>query len=123
MISGVDNELDFFVKESENRYILELSDQLRCDLDNISSIELSPEDDECLTQLETECIPFGTRKQTGYYVDKFKNFLKERKLSDDLNGIPPRILNDYLRLFYSQLRTNTGDYYSPSTLVRRSIDI
>lgn len=70
-----------------------------------------------MTKLETEAIPLGTRKQTNYYVNKFKIFLRERKLCDEIGRSPPRILNDYLRLLYSQLRTNTQDFYSPSTLV------
>jgi len=118
MVSGVDdNELDFYSEESEKRYIEELSDQFRRDLENIPNLELSSEDEDYLKNLENEAIPPGTRKQTEYYISKFKSFLKERKLCEDLHRIPPRILNDYLRLFYSQLRTNSGDFYSPSTLV------
>ena len=38
------------------------------------------------------------------------------KLNEHILSIPPKMLNKYLRYFYSQLRKNDGLFYSPKTL-------
>jgi len=56
-----------------------------------------------------------TSSQTDRYANMFESFLKEHNLSVDLKNMPDLILNDYLRYFYSKLKTKDDAYYSPST--------
>ena len=67
--------------------------------------------------MENDAIPKSTRKQMDTTVNRLKTFLKEKKLSTDLEKLPPRILDNYLRYFYSELRTVEGKFYSPASLV------
>ena len=52
------------------------------------------------------------------YFKRFVVFLREKQLSQDFENIPKAILNNYLRYFYSQLKSpKSGELYSPCTLV------
>ena len=118
MMSGVDDSLlDFFVNQSSTRYLTELSAAFANEIENIESIELSDEEKARLTELEKEHIPISTQKQTSQHIKKLQNFLTSRGLCPDIQLVPEKILGDYLRLFYSELKTDKGEFYSPSSLM------
>lgn len=79
--------------------------------------DLPEEVDRELDQIEKEAISTSTLKQTHNYVNKFRLFLQENNLSTNFEEVPSRILNNYLRSFYSKLRKSDGGMYSPATLV------
>jgi hypothetical protein len=54
--------------------------------------------------------------QSKRYAKRFKAFLRDKKLRDDIEKIPENLLSQYLRYFYSEVRSETGQYLSPSTL-------
>lgn len=121
-LSGLDNELiDFITNESNERYLHELSKDFSEEVNNINNIfpEISLTEDEILEleNLENSSIPFGTDQQTKRHTQMFKTFLEEKKLCPDFQKVPNSILNDYLRLFYSTLKTKMGDLYAPSSLI------
>lgn len=119
-ISGLSTEiLDFITKESENRYLLELSNNFQNELNNLEKDfpMLTPDQLEELNQIEKSSIPAGTGAQTQRHVSKFQKFLRENKLCEDFENAPDSVLNDYLRFFYSSLRTKDNHLYSPSSLV------
>lgn len=58
-----------------------------------------------------------TVAQTNHYGKMFCDFLKENKLNCDISKMPITCLNNYLRYYYSKLKTKTGEFYSPSTLL------
>lgn len=118
MMSGVDDSfLDFFVNESSCRYITELDDGYTNSLNAIETIEISEEEKQHLIELEKECIPMSTQQQTNQHIKKLKKFLTDKGLCTDIQMVPEKILCDYLRLFYSELRTDKGGFYSPSSLI------
>lgn len=121
-ISGFNTEmLNWVTEESSCRNLFELSDDflqmLDCEELPYLNEELSSEIMEELNQLEKDSVPKSSQKQTDSTINRLKGFLKQHNLSDDLINLPPKILNDYLRYFYSQLRTKDGKFYTPSSLV------
>ncbi len=52
-----------------------------------------------LDATESRETPLSTRSQTSRYSEKFKNFLRERSLPDDIETMPDNKLNLYLRTF------------------------
>ena len=119
MISGVDDSLiDFFMAESSSRYVTELSSNFTKQMEAIEDCEdLSEEDKKRLTELEKESIPRSTQQQTDQHILKLKTFLTEKGLCPNIEQVPDTVLCDYLRLFYSELRTEKGEFYSPSSLI------
>jgi len=81
------------------------------------SPELSGEIQRELDDLEIEGTPSSTLKQTKDNVKRLISFLQEKQLSTDLERIPVSLLNDYLRYFYSQLRTKDDKFYASATLI------
>lgn len=121
-ISGLGtNDLEWVTAESNCRYVQEISDDfiryLNDEEDDLSVEEVSEEMKKQMDSLELEGIPPSTLKQTNDNVTRFVNFLNDKHLSTDLCRIPVNILNDYLRYFYSQLRTRDGRFYAPATLI------
>ena len=121
MISGVDDSLiDFFMAEStcSSRYVTELSSNFTKQMEAIEDCEdLSEKDQKQLTELEKESIPRSTQQQTDQHILKLKTFLTEKGLCPNIEQVPDTVLCDYLRLFYSELRTEKGEFYSPSSLI------
>ena len=108
MLSGVDDSmLDFVIQESNNRYMTELDKSYLVALSTSESMEtvLTEQQEEMLNELEKSALSTSTENQTKKWVSKFRSFLEDQKLSVCFEEVPPRILNDYLRLFYSSLRT------------------
>lgn len=121
-ISGLDTEeLEWVSEQSGDRYLEELSDgflnYLNGEEDDISKTEISDEIQRELDLLEIEGTPQSTLKQTIDNKNRLITFLAEKNLSTNLEKIPVRLLNNYLRYFYSQLRTKDGNYYASSSLI------
>ena len=119
MISGLNDEmLDFVSRESGDRCVLELSDQFRKELQETDSLPvLSAAELDELVELEKSNVPKSTSDQTRRHVESFRKFLEERHLCTAFETVPENILNDYLRLFYANLRTKDQKYYSASSLI------
>ena len=79
--------------------------------------DIDPKVDEELKKIEIESIPKSTMDQMKRTSNRFINFLKAKKLSVQLETIPKKHLNNYLRYFYSELRTLDNKLYSPPSLV------
>jgi len=118
LISGMDDEmLDWVTKEGNERELYELSDKFLNHL-NSYDVEDLPEDIENeLKTIEAACIPKSTEEHMTKFSNKLKSFLSSKSLSTDFENIPKRILNNYLRYFYSELRKMDGDFYSPASLI------
>lgn len=119
-INGMDDELlDFITAESNDRYIIELENCFHEELLHMEQNlpQLNKEDLEDLDKIESESIAVGTDAQTKRHALMFRNFLQQRQLCPDFERVPDRLLNDYLRLFYGNLRKNDDTFYSPSSLV------
>ena len=124
MISGLDGEmLDWVTQESNYREVIELSHSFSRDIheNEISIYNEFPEVDESvlreLDKIESDGIPKSTARQTSDSVKKFRTFLQQKGLCVQFEKVPCKILNDYLRLFYSELKRKDGLSYSPSSLI------
>ena len=112
-------ELDWITRESNDRYLYELSAAFVESLDNLEdfSIDINEEIDRDLKILEGEALPKSTKEQMLRYFKKFKDFLISKSLSVNFETLPKPVFNNYLRYFYSELRTRNGQFYSPASLV------
>jgi len=135
MISGDSEEtLKWKTAESCKRPMYEISDGFLAYLNDIeisegdlqetdlsllndSIIDVDVSIQEELDIIEKDSIPSSSMKQMNSVIIRFKDFLKEKNLCDDLLTLPVNILNNYLRYFYSQLRMKSGLFYSPKTLI------
>lgn len=120
MISGVDCEtLEWVTNESNKRNIVEWSEEFLKYLNDeeIHETEIPDEVAEELDKLEKESIPQSSATQMKNSAKRFSDFLLEKGLSTNLETLPKSVLNTYLRYFYSQLKTKTGMYYAPASLV------
>ena len=59
---------------------------------------------EELKKIEIESIPKSTMDQMKSTSNRFINFLKAKMLSVQMETIPKKHLNNYLRYFYSELQ-------------------
>ena len=117
-ISGLGtDELNWVSEESGSRFINELSDDFIKYLNNEENTNISHEVLKELDELERSGIPQSSLKQMESVTTRFTKFLSEKNLSTDLVNIPISILNNYLRYFYSELRTKQGLYYAPASLI------
>ena len=117
-ISGLGtDELSWVSEESGSRFLNELSDDFLKYLNNEEDDTISNEVLEELDKIERSGIPQSSLKQMESTVKRFTNFLSSKNLSSDIKEVPVSILNNYLRYFYSELRTQDGLYYAPSSLI------
>ena len=88
-------------EEANERCLAEMASEFIENLNREETIyfEVPDEEDKELDRTEKEAIPTSTKKQTENYVNKFRRFLQENKLSSNFEEVPTRILNDYLRFF------------------------
>lgn len=120
LISGLSTDvLDFVTHESNDRYMIELDQSF---LDNLLTTEdldksLSPDQEKMLIELEQSGQATSSENQTKKWVKEFKTYLKNKGLCERFENVPPTVLNDYLRLFYSTLMKKDGSLYAPSSLV------
>ena len=109
-ISGLnDEELKWITSETFDRHLSELSDDFVRSLEEPESdidpkVELLNLNEE-LKKIEIESIPKSTMDQMKSTSNRFINFLKAKKLSVQMETIPKKHLNNYLRYFYSELKT------------------
>ena len=104
-----DDLLQWVTSKSDERYLHELSDSfLQMLNDDESSEIISPQITKELDLLEREFTPKSSLKQQESTIKRFKVFLESKQLSSDILNIPIKVLNDYLRYFYSQLRNREG---------------
>ena len=69
-----------------------------------------------LNETENSMKPTSTAIQEKLHSSKFMTFLKNKNMRCDLKSVSEEKLNDYLRYFYHELRTQNGQYYSPASL-------
>ena len=79
---------------------------------NLDDIQLQEIED-----LETEAKSKNTERQTKNYIKLLKNFLMENNLPQNIEDMPIRYLESYMRLFFTKIRKKDGDLYSVSSLV------
>ena len=116
-ISGCgDDELEWITTESMDRYLYELSDTFVRRLDE-QDIDIDAQIDEDLRKIELSSIPKSTLSQMNRTSQRFMNFLTTKKISTNLQKIPKHHLNNYLRYFYSELKTIDNKMYSPHSLL------
>lgn len=118
-ISGLSSEvLEWVTSESGDRYVEELSHGFLTYLNSEDDLSEVPQDvmDE-LNEIEKEGIPHSSMRQMTENVKRFSDFLIGKNLSTDLKNIPIAILKDYLRFFYSCLRTKDNMFYAPASLI------
>jgi integrase len=70
-----------------------------------------------MNQLEEDSAPQRTLQQTKKYSERFRSFLRSKNLPSNFEEIPDRYLSQYLRYFYSELRQENGEFFSPSSLI------
>ena len=119
-LSGVSSELlEFITNESDERYLHELDTKfLDTNLGELNDIpDITSEDIENLDKLEKDNVPSSTANQTRRHVDRFRDFLRSKNLCAEFETVPNEVLCNYLRLFYAQLRTKDGSFYSPPSLI------
>lgn len=128
MISGkTGNEVEDIARESMSVFSLDddnqIADEIYSELERLEKEQESqyPMIDEYITtemnKHENESIPKSTVFSTKTHVARFKKFLDEKSLSNNIETIPESILADYLRYYYFSLRTKDGRFYSPSSLI------
>ena len=116
-VSGVDdNELKWITTESMDRYLYELSDEFVKRLEE-QEVDIDAQIDEELRKIELASIPKSTLSQMNRTSQRFTQFLILKQLSTNLRQIPKHHLNNYLRYFYSELKTIENKLYSPPSLV------
>lgn len=69
-----------------------------------------------LNAMEIANTSKSSSEQARRYADRFKEFLRKRKLCDEIDKLVPKTSNRFLRYYYSTLRAKTGEYLAPSTL-------
>lgn len=114
------DELNWAAEQSSERFLNELSNGFLSDLahiDNEQFPELNEVIENELQRIEEEGIPDSSKAQMKRTVERFKTFLKNNNLDDNIERVPPKILNNYLRFFYSELKTKDGKFYAPKSLI------
>jgi len=117
-ISGLGSEeLEWITEESGVRFLSELSNGFMSYLNSEEDVDIAEDVLKELDDLEKNGIPQSSRKQMESVVNRFTAFLSQKNLSTNLQNIPISILNNYLRLFYAELRMKNGFYYAPASLI------
>ena len=123
MIPGLsDEELNWVTEQSADRLVKELDPNfigalLEENMDDFDDRGILPSElEEEMKAFENENIPASTRESTKRYTEKFKTFLSENGLSDQIETMPVRFLSKYLQYYYYKLKKNDGGCFSPSTL-------
>lgn len=66
--------------------------------------------------MEKYAVPKSTQDQQKKHSERFYDFLKSKFLSTNLVSLTAERLNEYLKYFYSELKTADGRFYSPASL-------
>ena len=113
MIRGLDDrELTWVTEESNQRFLKELSPDFQNAIDNQNKEgvydHLDDKIEKEMNAAEIEAIPKGTRYITNSHVKKFKDFLKSKGLSGNIESMPVTFLANYLRYFYYTFSCKDG---------------
>ena len=122
MISGLE--------ENEINELIEIQELFATDTDLFEGLEFASEEitsksafgitDEVkskLDELQCDSVPKTTRDQQKRYSKKFIEFLQHKGLDTDFAKLSTIEVAEYLRYFYSELRTVNGKLYSGPTLI------
>lgn len=71
---------------------------------------------EQLDEIEAKAQAKNTKRATEWGLKKFFTWSDKRKISVDLKTIAPKELNEVLRKFYAEVKTEKGQPLSPSAL-------
>ena len=74
--------------------------QLHVHMDESDECELSNEQMNEILNLENSAKSANTERQTKNYIKMLKTFLEKNKLPSNIETLPARYLESYLRLFY-----------------------
>ena len=105
--------LEWATNESNDRFLFELSDDFIQMLDNANE-NITSEIDNELDALERHFTSMTSLKQQESTIKRLRTFLELKKncLPTFLIYLPLKVLNNYLRYFYSELRTADGNLYA-----------
>ena len=84
-ISGLSNEdLQFVTSESAQRYLRELSDEFRKNMEEDHNLPTLTQDQlDYLRTIEESSVPKSTANQTNQHVAKLRTFLRENSLQEN----------------------------------------
>ena len=71
---------------------------------------------EDLEKLEAKGQAENTKRATSWGIKKFEKWCDKRKLKVDFNCVTPVELNELLRKFYAEVKSEKGQPLTPSTL-------
>ena len=71
---------------------------------------------EDLDKLEAKGQAENTKRATSWGIKKFEKWFDKRKLKVDFNCVTPVELNELLRKFYAEVKSEKGQPLTPSTL-------
>ena len=69
-----------------------------------------------LDKLEAKAQAENTKRATNWGIKKFEKWCDKRKLKVDFNCVTPAELNEILRKFYADVKSEKGQPLTPSTL-------
>ena len=84
--------------------------------DQLFSSQKSDLNNEQLDEIEQKTQAKNTKRATEWEVKKFEKWCKKRKLSVDLKAVSPMDLNEILRKFFAEVKTEKGQALSPCAL-------
>uniref|UniRef100_A0A1I8GQV8 Na_Ca_ex domain-containing protein n=1 Tax=Macrostomum lignano TaxID=282301 RepID=A0A1I8GQV8_9PLAT len=79
--------------------------------------ELTEEEEAAVQDVEEAAKRKSTTDQTALHVKRFKKYLVDQKLPDNIETMPIRYLCAYMRLWFVSLRTQEGKPYAVRSLV------
>ena len=69
-----------------------------------------------MDKLEAKGQAENTKRATSWGIKKFEKWCDKRKLNVDFNCVTPVELNELLRKFYAEVKSEKGQPLTPSTL-------
>ena len=101
-------ELQFFQSSNRLRAKTEVMEEI-----SSQNSDLGLED---LDKLEAKGQAENTKRATSWGIKKFEKWCDKRKLKVDFNCVTPVELNELLRKFYAEVKSEKGQPLTPSTL-------
>ena len=71
---------------------------------------------EELDKIEAQAQAESTKRATSWGIKKFEKWCEKRQLNVDLNSVTSAELNEVLRKFYAEVKSEKGQPLTPSTL-------
>ena len=71
---------------------------------------------EELDKVEAQAQAENTKRATSWGIKKFEKWCEKRQLNVDLNSVTSAELNEVLRKFYAEVKSEKGQPLTPSTL-------